>query len=655
MQIIHKIDDFLFTLFPLSDSNDLTALKEWFEDYYTKGPFKPKVTISDGIITIDVDTSMILSQEKDYQKVVNLCNKQKYTEAKPILLKLIEANPSNSEYHRIMGQMLSDEGKQDEAIDCLVESLKWDPKNASALLMMGNIFAKEKDALTAVKYYNQALLINPDDYIAINNIGTNLLNENNFSDAKDYFEKSLLINSEYPNSQFALSLIAQKEGDLFAAFDYTIKTIKLSEDKDVLFHQALRQLFEIFPQINKSGVGEKIYSEFRHKLEFRGNLDIKIIEDPDISTPAKMELAENFKRTHHTVKFRKEYLGVEHLIMHELAHLHFILEAREAETNKLFVSTASHKSAFLQRMQPVVKELRRADVPEGNITKYCDSIFDGLNLQLYNAPIDLFIEVFLNKEYPQLRPYQYVSLYGLLNAAIKSATDKRAKQLVPKDVYSTSKIFNLLNALQFKDLFGVDLISDFEAASFEIKTARSLYEEFLQYQDDKEPGEEYDLIQHWSEDLKLVKNFELIDEKKYRSGKDSLTDILSAIEKDPFGQFEENTEEEREMSKFQKAHEKNDINMAVVMFMVDALKFFKEMPLAQVKKIAIEIAMQGTQGYSPSREDYKLHSIPGKKFSGYHILAWYYVSFKLAIPEQLAAIALPFEKEFALANSMLKA
>jgi hypothetical protein len=59
------------------------------------------------------------------------------------------------------------------------------------------------------------------------------------------------------------------------------------------------------------------------------------------------------------------------------------------------------------------------------------------------------------------------------------------------------------------------------------------------------------------------------------------------------------------MDKFQKSQEQIGINMAVAMFMVDALQFFEAMPQEEIKKIAIEIAMQGTQGYRPDKDDYQ--------------------------------------------------
>ncbi len=72
-------------------------------------------------VTIEIDTPTITSQEPDYRRTVALCEKGKYPEAKPILKNLIQKNPTNSEYHRIMGQILSDEGDQEEAINCLTQ------------------------------------------------------------------------------------------------------------------------------------------------------------------------------------------------------------------------------------------------------------------------------------------------------------------------------------------------------------------------------------------------------------------------------------------------------------------------------------------------------------------------------------------------------
>ncbi|MEO6731579.1 MAG: tetratricopeptide repeat protein [Ferruginibacter sp.] len=656
MQIIHKIDDFLFTIFPkLKIGGGNSLIINELENYYTFGPFKPKVTVDNEWVTIQIDTPTILSQEADYRKTVALSEKGKYTEAKPILKNLIDKNPTNSEYHRIMGQILSDEGDQEEAINCLIDSLRWDSKNGWALLMMGNIFAKFKnDVPTAMKYYDQALIANPNDNITINNIGANLMQQGKLEEAKKYFWEAIKINDQYPNTHFALGMIAEMENDLHAAFYSTIQAIKLNKNKDVLYQNSVRQAFDISKKIIETDEGKKIFREYRHKLEFEGGKEIDIVEDTEIPTAAKIEFTENYDRPKHIVKYKPNYPAVEHLIMHELVHLDFVIEARKGELNQLFISTQEHKSEFIKGLEPTIKKFHKMGISENSIASYCSSLFDGMNRQIFNTPIDLFIENFLFNEYSELRPYQFLSLYTLIQEGLKAVTDKKIVELSPKDILSKSKIYNLVNAMQFKDLFGIDFIKDFQASPTELKHSKDFYEEYLQYRDDKEPAEEYEMVLHWAEDLKLDKNFELINENDYRTKRTDIDNLLTSIEKDPYDLESKDPYKQREMDKFQKAQQNIGTNMAVVMFMVDALQFFEGKSKEEIKKIAFEIAMQGTQGYRPDKDDYRISSISGKTFSGYHILAYYYVSWVLAIPDMLSQLQLPYDEEYKLALTMHK-
>lgn len=657
MLITHKIDGFLNTIFPDIDMSirDESFIINQLKQYYTYGAFIPKITINGEWAIIEIDTPTILSQEADYRKTVSLCEKGKFVEAKIILKKLIEQNPANSEYHRIMGQILSDEGSQDDAIDCLIDALRWDSKNGYALVMMGNIFAKFKDDIqTAMKYYDQALVANPNDNIAINNIGGNLLQQGKLEEAKKYFWEALKINNTYPNTHFALGMIAEMENDLHSAFYSTIQAIKQSTTKDALYQNCLQQAFELSQKITSTNTGKKIFREYRHKLEFACDKEIDIIEDSEIPTAAKMEFAENYDREKHTVKFKPNYPAVEHLIMHELVHLDFVIEARKEGLNQLFVSNQSHKAIFIKGIESTIKQLDKIGIEEDSIANYCSGLFEGINRQTFNTPIDLFIEDFLYKEFSELRPYQFISIYGLIQEGIKAVTDKRVVELSPSDILSKSKIYNIVNALQYKELYGIDLVNNFQATPNELKQANALYAEFLEYKDNKEPAEEYELVLHWAEDLKLEKNFELISEDEFRNKRTNIDNLLESIENDPFDVETKNPYKEREMEKFQKSQEAIGTNMAVVMFMVDALQYFKDRKIDEIKKIAFEIAMFGTQGFRPDKNDYSIPSIPNKTFSGYHILAYYYVSWKLAIPEMVSQLQLPFENEYELAISIYK-
>jgi hypothetical protein len=241
----------------------------------------------------------------------------------------------------------------------------------------------------------------------------------------------------------------------------------------------------------------------------------------------------------------------------------------------------------------------------------------------------------------------------MIQDGIKAVTDKKIVELSPRDILSKSKIYNIVNAIQFRELFGLDLTKEYAATSAELKQAQGFYDEYLEYKDDKQPGEEYELLMHWAEDLKLDHNFALENEENYRK-RTNVDSLLKSLETDPLGLNEKDPSKERAMDKFRKTQEQGGTNMAVVMFMVDALLYFEGMSKEETKKVAIDIAMQGTQGYKPDNMDYKVNSIPNKTFSGYQILAYYYVSFALAIPEMLSEMQLPYNEEYSIAISIYK-
>lgn len=576
-------------------------------------------------------------------------------EAKVILTNLIKSNPTNSEYHRVFGQILSDQGDIEEAINSLIDSLRWNPKNAWALLMMGNIFARNKnDIETAMIYYDQAAKINPNDNIAINNIGASLMQLGKIQEAKKYFGDAIKISSDYPNTHYALALISEIEGDLQSSFYSAIQAIKTSKKKDGLYHNSLRHLIETSLKIIKSGRGQKIFNDFKNKLEYEGEKLINVVKDENLPTAAKIEFSEIHNRDFHVIKYKPSYPAVEHLLMHELVHLVFVLDARKENTNQLFVSTQEQKKLFIKTIESDIKRLKKLGISENSISKLCNDLFDGINRQIYNTPIDLFIEEYLYEQFPELRAFQFYSLYNLVNEGLDAVTKKEVVELMPKTVLSQSKIFNMVSALQFRDLFGIDLLNDFKANGIELNQATKFYNEYLEYKNDKQPAEEYELVSHWAEDMKLNKNFELINEAHYFEKRVNIDGLLESIEQDPFDINSKNPQKEQDMKKFQDQQKEIGTNMAVVMFMVDAIQYFEKLTKQKIQEIAFEIARLGTQGISPDVKDYQLHLVPGKKFSGYHLLAYYYVSWKLAVPELLSKLQLPYDKEYEMAFNLHK-
>jgi hypothetical protein len=290
-------------------------------------------------------------------------------------------------------------------------------------------------------------------------------------------------------------------------------------------------------------------------------------------------------------------------------------------------------------------------VPENEISNYSNGLFDGVNLQVYNAPIDLFIENFLYNDYPELRPFQFVSLYNLLQLALKAVTEKEIVEISPKDVLSKNKIYNIVNALQFRDLYGIDLTAEFNATKAEYKEADSFYAEYLEYKDDRQPAEEYELLQNWADDLNLSEYFQLIDENEFHAENSAEKSMLNIFEKlnEPTNVISE--DKETEMRRFLATQKLKGTNPDVVIFMVEALTYFEAMPLEKIKAIAVAIALQGAQGFDPLKQ-YTVDAIPNKTFNGFQILSYCYVSFALALPDVLMELQLPYHEEYLLAKGM---
>jgi tetratricopeptide (TPR) repeat protein len=654
MIIVHPIDNFIYELFPNIEKN-IESLEKAFRQFYTVENVEPQIEFSSDFVKITIDTERVEIESKKFQKLISLCESSKFEEAKVLAVNLIDSNPNISEYHRILGQIYSELGNQEEAVNSLIYSLRWNPKNEWALLMMGNIYAKFKNDIdTAMKYYDQVLIVKPNDAITLNNIGANLMQLGQKEEALNYFRKALESDSNYPNTYYAIALIADMEGNYKKAFEYSLQAIAKTNkqtNKQIYansFHLAIESANKLKSEID----AKRIIDDFIAKLSYVTEKEIRIEEDNSIPTAAKIEFAENYNREYHFVKYKSNYTGVEHLILHELTHLELAEEARKNDANELFISNQSNKSSFFYSIEKEALKLKKKGISEENISNYFSALFDGLNSQIYNTPIDLFIEDRIFNQWETIRPIQFLSLLTLLQEGIEATTKKEIVQNSPKRILSKSKIFNLINALHFKTLFKVDLVSEHKPSKIELDQAEELYNEFLEYRVDKEPGEEYELVLHWAEDLKLDGYFELVPESKHKQK--SIESVLEEIENDPFGLEATNSSQERKMKKFLKEHSSKETNMAVVMYMVDAINYFSKLQTAKIKEIAFEIATLGTAGIDPNKKNYSIPSIKGSNFSGYKMLAYYYVSWAISIPEMVKSLQLPFDKEYELALNFTK-
>lgn len=88
-----------------------------------------------------------------------------------------------------------------------------------------------------------------------------------------------------------------------------------------------------------------------------------------------------------------------------------------------------------------------------------------------------------------------------------------------------------------------------------------------------------------------------------------------------------------------------------VMYCLAALERFEVMAVEEVRKVAFEIAMLGTQGLKVNEPDkkYRLQSLPGE-FTGLQLVSYMYVGFKMIAPDQ--DVGFDLSKEYAAAQAL---
>jgi hypothetical protein len=77
----------------------------------------------------------------------------------------------------------------------------------------------------------------------------------------------------------------------------------------------------------------------------------------------------------------------------------------------------------------------------------------------------------------------------------------------------------------------------------------------------------------------------------------------------------------------------------------------------QIKYNFLSVFLYNTKqkalGIDLNKKGYIIGSIPEKRFSGTQVLAYYYTSWRLAIPEHLAKLGLDYGKEFEMAEKII--
>ena len=534
---------------------------------------------------------------------------------------------------------------------------------------MGNLYSKYKDNYEIGRtYYDSVLKYSPDNFIAINNVAALMMENEDYESAIPLFEKSLEGDKKYANAYYGLAVCYYNQRENQKAFDTALKGCLLADIRSEN-PQVMDELHKIMLASAHAVVESTNYMNvvlgIKDEIEMKYNQKIEIEEDDTLDLSAKLEYGPTHHRDYHLIKYNPKKPFMEHLAIHEMMHLQMNLEADKVNNNKVIISNNDNVIAFRTKYAAWIKKLVNR-FEHSKAMNLVEQIHRGYMLQVMNCPLDLFVEKRMYDRYPIVRAIQLLSLMEQETYNIKAIKGSENSKFVPLDIVQNSKVMNIVTSMHFEHLFGLRFYQEYKPTRAQFDQAKDFYDEFLAY-DDYKPGEEYELVEYFMDSLHAERFMSILPLSDYFDDSFDRMEKTKAMRDAALGEdapaggnsFDGLTEEQKKNQDDFYAQNKDGEDpmktMMMSMYMLGALEYFDGMDKMEIKKIAFEIAMIGTTGISPDKKSgYKVPSIPEKDFGGYQLLAYYYVSWALAIPEMLASLGLPFDTAWATAQEMWK-
>lgn len=583
---------------------------------------------------------------------MRLCNEGKYEAALPCFDQAIAADGKNDEAHRMKGQALMMLGRYQDATDAVVDALNINPRNVWSLILMGNIFARQQDSESAMRYYEKVLEYHPGDVIAINNVAATFLRQGLLDKALETFQRALATDGSYPNTYLGLATVLEKQGKDREAWDILRKAgtaaLPRRENPEVI-GEMNKSKVALARRLASGGEGLRAIGETIRELKESGGVDIKTEPVDGMSPAARLEFAKLHGRDFHRIVYDRNRPYHEHLLLHELMHLRMAILASKAGRNKVPVTDDGQAKAFHQRFAFFFNKLI-VRLGEENAGKIESDVRNGLALQLFNCPIDLLVEDYLFEHHPDLRPLQMLSLFSQEEENINAVRSVEKAKVFPPGVVRANKVMNLATSLHLEELYGINLQNYYKPTKAEFSAAQRLYGEYKAFRANQTPGGEYGLCRRFAELLGFGDLLAWVDEDAagldgplLRRARETMRNVTEA----------EIAERNREFSENHKDGADAAETMMMAMYMLGAMRRFDGMPRAEVRKVAMEIAMVGLTGINPANKSgYRVPSFGDEDFGGYRLLAFYYVSFARELPGMLPRLGLPFAKAYELALQM---
>lgn len=543
--------------------------------------------------------------------------------ALPDLKRLVAEFPEVPKYHQALGLAYLELDNIDAAEDTLLDALRLDPRLADALTTLANVYQKKGSPQTAIPLYRRSIGVRRTVY-ALSNLGAVLAQTGSLPDAIATLEEAVQVDPAYPNAWYGLGLALYRTGDpecfprATDALDHALAAVGERKRSPQLWETA-RQLVE---RVTLAWA-EAVIPEVQHLSETiaqeeaaRGGLPVRREEGPLSGTLAKLEYGWVHDRPHHRLLVQpgSPAIAREHYVRHELEHLRLVNLARAARRNRWFTSTPENHATLMHAIQRDLDRMTHAGLPAEARTAFVTQITGGLLTQLYNVPVDLWIETRILSTHPVFRPLVYLSVKAQLEQGITAAENAEIRRLTPRAIFRANVAMNGAFALWFADRWPrrTDLVDRYRHTE-PWPVAQRLYARWQAKAAAWSPGAEYEWVDDWADLLGLTGWYEWIDGNAAASQGQSEPDARAAESPGPtIGAAE---------------------HPAYRYYLLAALQWLDEAGLARAREVAAEIAALGTHGLDLHGDrTYTLQTIPGKDFSGRHLVAYLYVCLKAIDP-----------------------
>ena len=393
-----------------------------------------------------------------------------------------------------------------------------------------------------------------------------------------------------------------------------------------------------------TGYLEKLKAEMEERL----GCGIDVVEDKDSSYPCKIEYARNYARQHHVLRVNSARCINAYPIFFVLLNAKLQLQNTESGALGILqpVSYSGEHDRFNAdfKADPVGRKLiaTLGSGADAIVMKLCASLIT----QACNQVLEMLAADVVLREYPEAVEdmKQYLASSAVEGAAVPY---EELRKTYPAFIVKANRILNLMFAMRCGEISGKKLIDAYKPTSDEVDKALDLYNFYRAERDllKTEGRIVGDVLKNILYKLKVARYVHLevreiapVPEATQEVADDGLTDE----QRESLKKFYENFGDGKSDSEL------------MVLGMFKVLREVSRMPLEVVRAIAIEIAMLGTNGISPSKK-YNLKTMPNRRdIMGLEILAYYYVTWARVFPDKLDMIGLPYKKAYDSAVAMME-